>query len=105
MSACILVLTTAPSEKSARIISDQILKARLAACVSIVPRIGSRYLWKGKRVGARESLLLIKAPQKNYAKLQRLIVKVHPYEVPEILAIPALKGYAPYLRWLSQETR
>ena len=99
----LLVLSTASSEKEARKLAQILLDRRLAACVNILPRIESHYWWRGRKEKAREALLLIKTQSSAFKKLEKIIRKHHSYSVPEIIALPILKGSRPYLDWLSRE--
>lgn len=105
MSRYCVVFVTAPAGAASRQVADHLLKKRLAACVNTVPAVASRYWWKGKIESARESLLIIKTRSSLFPKLIREVRRVHPYSVPEIIALPILKGSAAYLAWLSAETR
>jgi periplasmic divalent cation tolerance protein len=79
-----------------------LVEQRHAACVSILPGLTSVYAWKGQIESAEESLLLIKTRLANFSELERFIKQRHPYEVPEILAIPVQAGSADYLAWLRE---
>jgi periplasmic divalent cation tolerance protein len=79
-----------------------LVEQRHAACVSILPGLTSVYAWKGQIESAEESLLLIKTRLANFSELERFIKQQHPYEVPEILAIPVQEGSADYLAWLRE---
>jgi periplasmic divalent cation tolerance protein len=79
-----------------------LVEQRLAACVSILPGLTSVYAWKGQIESAEESLLLIKTRLANFSELERFIKQQHPYEVPEILAIPVQEGSADYLAWMRE---
>ena len=102
-SSCIVVLTTLPSLSQAHRISEQILKKRLAACVNVVGPVRSFFWWKGKIDRTSEHLLLIKTRASRFSRLRRFLERVHPYSVPEILALPIKAGNAPYLNWLRRE--
>jgi periplasmic divalent cation tolerance protein len=96
----IFVLTSVAGEVQARKIAKAILKEKAAACVTITDVASSFYHWKGKIESAKEYLLLIKTTRPAYSLLEKTILKNHPYEVPEIIALPILKGHAPYLKWI-----
>jgi periplasmic divalent cation tolerance protein len=98
----ILVLVSCPV-KSARSIAKKLLAERLAACVNITT-LESHYWWKGKIETSREKLLLIKTRSSLFPSLERMIKSVHPYEVPEIIALPIKFAHAPYLKWIHEET-
>lgn len=101
----IVVLVTCPNRAVARRLALALVKQRVAACVSIVPSIESIFLWQGKIDRARECLLLIKTPAGTFTRLARAVRSLHPYEVPEIIALPVSAGYLPYLRWVKASTR
>jgi periplasmic divalent cation tolerance protein len=85
-------------------IADALLDARLCACVQTLGPITSRFAWKGRRERGREWLLLIKTRSARVRALGRLVRREHPYEVPEILAVPVVGGDPAYLEWLAAET-
>jgi periplasmic divalent cation tolerance protein len=97
-----LVLCSCPTIDSARELAGGLVEQRQAACVSILPGLTSVYAWKGKIESAEESLLLIKTRLANFSELERFIKQQHPYEVPEILAIPFQAGSSDYLAWLRE---
>ncbi len=99
-----LVLVTAPNVRTARTIARECLKARLAACVNIVPGVESHYWWQGKLEKGSESLLLIKTRSQLLPQLEKVILHKHPYETPEFVAIELRTGSRKYLQWLARET-
>jgi periplasmic divalent cation tolerance protein len=94
-----VVFVTASSAKEARVIAQAVLKAKLAACVNIVPGIESHYWWRGRLDHAREHLLVIKSARRHFAKLAALVKKTHSYQTPEIIAVPLSASEANYARW------
>ncbi len=98
---CILVLVTCPSLPVARRLGTAVVTRRLAACVNLVPRVESVFWWNGKIDRCREVLLLIKTRRARFERLRRAVVSIHPYDVPEVIALPLIAGHRPYLRWLS----
>lgn len=100
---CIIVLVTVPDHNVARKISETILAARLAACVNILPGVQSMYWWEGKIADEQEVLLMMKTTEARYDSLSQTIKSVHPYEVPEILAVPILNGLPQYIEWVKRE--
>jgi periplasmic divalent cation tolerance protein len=99
-----LVIVTAPNLKTARKLARAALEARLIACANIVPAIESHYWWQGKIQSGREVLLILKTSRALVPKLERLVLELHPYDTPEIIAIPLASGTAKYLQWMSGET-
>ena len=99
---CLVVLVTCPSRAVGRRIARAVVTQRLAACVNLLPGVESTFRWEGKIDRSREALLLIKTTSRRFAQLTRALTRLHPYAVPEIIALPVTAGAAPYLRWLSQ---
>lgn len=104
MSA-LLVLTNCPDDGVAEAIASALVNARLAACVNILPPARSVYRWQGKVESADEVPLLIKTTRERYAAVEVEIRSLHPYEVPEIIAIPIDHGLPAYLQWVRDETQ
>ena len=100
----LLVITNCPDEESANAIALAVVEARLAACVNILARVQSVYRWRGAVESATEIPLLIKATAANYPALEKLIAERHPYDVPEIIALPIAQGLPAYLNWVAEET-
>ena len=101
---CCVVLVTAPSREVADQIATTVVEERLAACCNVVPSITSIYRWKGELCRDDEALLVIKTRRKCFEALRARIVELHSYDVPEVIALPIVDGYAPYLQWISEET-
>jgi periplasmic divalent cation tolerance protein len=95
-----LVLCTCPDLTTAREIATRLVDARLAACVNILPGVESVYRWQDQRESAQEILLLIKTTQDAYPALEKTITELHPYELPEVIAVSLSDGLAPYLDWI-----
>jgi len=104
MTEYIQVSTTTGTKAKAGKIAKTLVKQRMAACVQILGPIQSSYWWNGKLEQATEWLCLIKAQSRNYRRIELAIKKDHPYEVPEILALPILHGSKAYLGWIRKET-
>jgi len=100
----LLVLSTCPGSISAKKIARDLVTEKLAACVNIVPGVQSFFAWVGKVDKANELLLVIKTTADTYAALEKRLKKLHPYELPEIIAVPILTGSAEYLNWISANT-
>jgi len=102
MTEYVQVLTTVDSEAVAERVATALIEARLAACVQTAGPIVSRYRWQGKVEEQREWQCLAKTEAALYPEVEKAIRAVHPYEEPEILAIPILTGSAGYLAWISE---
>ncbi len=100
-----LVLTTCPTPRTAKRIARALVSERLAACVNIVPVAQSVYRWRGKVETAREWLLIMKTRVKDYAALETRLRALHPYELPEVIAVPIAGGSARYLAWINNPDR
>jgi len=98
--AALVVLTTVPHAAAGAKLARVLVKSRAAVCVNVISGIRSVYRWKGKVEESREALLVVKAPKKNFRAIERIIREKHPYELPEVLALPVAGGSAGYLRWL-----
>ena len=104
MSDYIAVLVTAPNEEEAAGIAKALVEERLAACANIVPGVRSIYRWEGKVQDDPEVLMVIKTRRELFDKLEKRVRELHPYEVPEVIALDITKGSEPYLGWISQST-
>ena len=104
MQTTLLVLTNCPDEESANAIALALVEERLAACVNILPRVQSVYRWQGAVESATEIPLFIKSTATNYPALEAAIRNRHPYQVPEIIALPVQRGLPAYLDWIASET-
>ena len=101
----IIVLCTVPDEDTAETIAGTLVAENLAACVNIVPGITSIYRWKGAIERDRELLLIIKSGQGAYPDLERRIRALHPYELPEVIAVPIESGLPEYLDWIKDSLK
>ena len=97
-------MVTAANQKEAARIGNEIVRAKLAACVNIVPVIQSIYRWKGKVVKSQEVLLIFKSTRARYGALEKAIKAAHSYDVPEIIALPVKNGMPQYIGWVCSET-
>jgi len=104
-AAGVQVLVAVPSTAVATRIADALLDERLCACVQTLGPIASRYEWKGKRESAREWLLLVKTRAALFARVERAIRRLHPYELPEIVGLPMRPASRAYLDWVALQTR
>lgn len=103
-SAPLLVLTTWPDAVGAQRLARTLLERRLAACVNILPPMTSVYTWEGRTTSGEEHQLLIKTTSTHFDAVQHAIVEEHPYELPEIIAIPIQRGLPAYLQWIDEST-
>jgi periplasmic divalent cation tolerance protein len=100
-----LVLCTCPDAPTASRLARALVEERLAACVNVVGGVASTYRWNGEVHVDDEVLLVIKTMADRFEAMQARLVALHPYDVPEVLAIEPTGGAAPYLAWLERETR
>ena len=96
-----LVFVTCPTRAAARRLAAALVTRRLAACVNILPGVESIFWWEGKMSRSREALLLLKTTKARLGTLTRAILTLHPYEVPEVIAVPVTAGHGAYLRWVA----
>jgi periplasmic divalent cation tolerance protein len=101
----LLVMTTLPDAPTAERIAAELVTARLAACVNVLAPVRSVYRWKGAVETADEVPLLIKTTRERYSAVETALRAAHPYELPEIVALPVAAGLAPYLAWVAGETQ
>jgi periplasmic divalent cation tolerance protein len=101
----LLVLTNLPDRAAAERIADALIEQRLAACVNILAPCRSVYRWKGAVQHDEEHPLLVKTTSERYAALEAALRAAHPYELPEIVALPVERGLPAYLEWVAAETR
>jgi periplasmic divalent cation tolerance protein len=101
----LLVVTNLPERAAAERIADLLVEKRLAACVNILAPCRSVYRWKGAVQHDEEHPLLIKTTAERYPALEQALRAAHPYELPEIIAVPVERGLPGYLDWVSAETR
>ena len=98
----LLVLTALPDRKSAQKLAASLVDKKLAACVSVLDGASSVYRWKGKVESSRESLLLIKTTRAAWKKVEAFVLGRHPYELPELIALPVTAGSKKYLGWIGK---
>jgi periplasmic divalent cation tolerance protein len=101
----ILVLTTVPDPETGQAIALDLVGKRLAACVNVLPRGRSYYWWEGKISEEHECLLVIKTREALFEELQEGLKALHPYSLPEVIALPIDRGSQAYLDWLDKETK
>ena len=100
-----LAYVTVPSVETAKSLGRLLVRERLAACVNILPGLRSVYRWQDQIEAADEVLLLIKTSAETYPALQARLAALHPYELPELLAVEAATGLPAYLEWVAEQTR
>ncbi|MPW31857.1 divalent cation tolerance protein CutA [Agarivorans sp. B2Z047] len=100
----LLVFTTVPNKELADSIANECVISGIAACVQITPT-KSVYMWEGQVETTTEQLLKVKLTEKNYNTLETIILRMHPYDTPEIIAIPISHGNIAYLSWINEVTK
>jgi periplasmic divalent cation tolerance protein len=100
----ILIFTNLPDRAAAMDLARKLVDERLAACVNVLADCTSVYRWEGRNESVSEVPVLIKTLAQHYARLEQLIKTVHPYELPEIIAVPISSGLPAYLKWIAEET-
>jgi len=96
-----IILCTCPNKDTAKKLAELLVSHNLAACVNILPGITSVYTWEGEIETEQEHLLLIKTLYTHYQAIETLLFKHHPYEIPEIIALPIERGLPEYLEWIN----
>ena len=103
MNDILIVITNLPDAQAAGQLAQRLIEERVAACVNQLAPCTSTYRWQDGIETATEVSLLIKTTRAAYPRLEQLIRTVHPYELPEIIAVPVIAGLPAYLGWISQE--
>jgi periplasmic divalent cation tolerance protein len=98
----IVIFITASGKKEAKRIAEGLLKKRLIACANILEDVSSLFWWKAKVDKAAEALLIVKSKKALLPKIIQCVKSLHSYEVPEIIALPIIGGYKPYLKWIDE---
>ena len=104
MDEIIIILTNLPDRASALKLAGQLVEQRLAACVNVLAECSSVYRWEGRIKSATEVPVLIKSRAQRYDEVEAEIRRLHPYELPEIVAVPVRRGLEEYLEWVAGET-
>ena len=102
--AAVLVFTNVPDRETAGRIAEALVEKRLAACVNVLAGCTSVYRWEGDVERAEEIPVLIKTRAARYPEVEALIRQLHPYELPEVIAVPIVHGFPDYLEWVAGET-
>ncbi|HTT07549.1 MAG TPA: divalent-cation tolerance protein CutA [Gammaproteobacteria bacterium] len=105
MSEHILIINTCPDKSTAETMAIKLIDMKLAACVNVLPGIRSIYRWQGKRETVDEHLLIIKTQRECYDRVQDTLRAHHPYELPEIIAVPIVEGLTEYLKWMDEQCK
>lgn len=100
----LLCYCTCPDGDSARHIAEMLVAERLAACVNHLPGVASTYRWQDKVQTDPEHLLLIKTTGSRFEALQKRLLELHPYDLPELIAVPVERAHEPYLAWVRAAT-
>ncbi len=103
MTDALVVLVTAPDAEVAARLARALVEDRLAACGNVLPGLRSIYRWEGQVHDEPEALLLLKTTRARFEALREAVLRLHPYQVPEVIALPVEAGSAPYLAWLSAQ--
>ena len=104
MDEIVIILTNLPDRASALKLAGQLVEQRLAACVNVLAECSSVYRWEGRIKSATEVPVLIKSRAQRYDEVEAAIRRLHPYELPEIVAVPVRRGLEEYLEWVAGET-
>jgi len=102
MADCVQVTTTLPDQRTAQRVAERLVEERLAACAQVSGPISSTYRWRGEVEQDDEWYCHLKTTKSRLPALQSRIRELHPYEVPEIIALPILDGDAGYLSWIEE---
>jgi periplasmic divalent cation tolerance protein len=102
VSEALLVLTTVARVEDAESIARELVERRLAACVNILSPMTSVYRWQGEVTREAEHLLLMKTQTDRFEALRARLVEIHPYETPEVIALPVAAGHPAYLQWIAE---
>jgi periplasmic divalent cation tolerance protein len=100
--AVIVVFSTFPTEDKAADVARTLVSEGLCACVNLVPPVRSIYRWQGQIADERETLAILKTTRERFDALRERLVALHPYEVPEVIALPVEAGHPPYLDWVTR---
>lgn len=100
----VVILVTAPDDGIAAKMGRRLVEERLVACANIIPGLRSIYWWEGRVEEATEVLVMLKAREADVALISRRVRELHPYSVPEVIAVPIMGGSSDYLSWIHSET-
>lgn len=106
MTRALVVFVTCPNRRFAQRLAKTLVQQRLAACVNLLPdAVQSWFWWQGRVDRAQETLLIIKTTARRFAALRRAVCAAHPYDVPEVIAVPIQRAHQPYLTWIEASLR
>ena len=100
-----VALVAVGSESQGIEIGKALIEERFAACVNLIKGVRSLYMWEGRLADDQEILMLIKTSRSVFPRLRARVLELHPYQVPEIIALPVLEGSPPYVKWVIDSTR
>ena len=100
-----IYLTTVQNKKDAQSIAGELLKYKAAACINIIEKVSSMYMWKGKICKDDECLMIIKSRAELFEKIQKIILTLHKYDLPELIEIPITGGFEDYLGWIDESLK
>jgi periplasmic divalent cation tolerance protein len=101
----VVVFVTVPNQDVAATLAKTLVTEKLVACVNILPGLRSIYAWQDKLCDEAEALCVLKTRRTLFPAVRDRVTSIHPYQIPEIIALPFVEGNAPYLAWLRDETR
>ncbi|MEZ9234208.1 divalent-cation tolerance protein CutA [Shewanella sp. 10N.286.52.A9] len=104
-AAYLLVITTCPDITSAKKLASALVDAKLAACVQLYPQMESVYVWEDEVCHSSEVGMHIKCLASHYDAIEQLVIQQHPYEVPELIAVPIAQGLPNYLQWIKETSQ
>jgi periplasmic divalent cation tolerance protein len=105
LSQHVALFITVPNEETATTLARSLVEEHLAACVNRVPGVRSTYFWEGRVCVDEELLLVVKTRADLFEPLRARVTELHPYRVPEIIALPIVQGHRDYLDWIDEVTR
>ena len=97
----LVIYSTCPNKEVAVQIAETLVERQLAACVNLLPRVQSIYRWKGQIEHDEEIMLMIKSDSAHFDALKEAVIRLHPYELPEIIGVPVEAGHPEYLAWIT----
>ena len=105
MSDAVVILVTTPTIDEARKIGNALVEEKLIACANIIPQVESIFYWQDKVCNEKEALMVIKTRKKLIEKIIKRVKALHSYSVPEVIALPIIKGSKDYIKWVKEVTK